>query len=98
MNIPDLIPCILTAAHRKHRLYIAEKDRNYIVEDWKRVIWSDQTEINRLGSNGRNWAWKLPGEGLTDRSVEGTQKHGGGSVMVCGCMQDGWQDGWEPLQ
>ena len=43
---------LLTAAHRKHRLYIAEKYRNYTVEDWKRVIWSDETKINRFGSDG----------------------------------------------
>ena len=28
----------------------------------------------------------MPGEGLTERLVQGTQKYGGGSVMVWGCM------------
>ena len=56
------------------------------MEDWKRVIFSDETKINRLDSDGRKWAWKLPGEGLTDRLAQGTLKFGGGSVMVWGCM------------
>jgi len=56
------------------------------VEDWKKVVWSDETKINRLGSDGRKWGWKRPGEGLSDRLVEGTLKFGGGSVMVWGCM------------
>jgi hypothetical protein len=56
------------------------------VEDWKRVIWSDETKINRLGSDGRKWVWKKPGEGLSDRLVEGTVKFGGGSLMMWGCM------------
>jgi transposase len=56
------------------------------VEDWKRVVWSDETKINRLGSDGRKWAWKKAGEGLSDRLVEGTLKFGGGSVMMWGCM------------
>ena len=43
-------------------------------------------KTNRLSSDGRKWTWELPGEGLTDRLVEGTLKHGGGSVMVWGCM------------
>src|SRR5436190_22054047 len=50
------------------------------------VVWSDETKINRLGSDGRRWAWKKAGEGLSDRLVEGTLKFGGGSLMMWGCM------------
>ena len=60
--------------------------QHWTVEDWKRVVWSDETKINRLGSDGRKWAWKKAGEGLGDRLVEGTLKFGGGSLMVWGCM------------
>ena len=52
---------LLTAAHRKHRLYIAEKYRNYTVEDWKRVIWLDETKINRFGFDGHQYVWKKKG-------------------------------------
>ena len=58
------------------------------MEDWKRVIWSDETKINHLGSDGRKWILKEVGEELNDRLVEGTQKFGGGNVMMWGCM--GW--------
>ena len=50
------------------------------------VVWSDETKINRLGSDGRKWVWKKVGEGLSDRLVQGTQKFGGGSLMMWGCM------------
>jgi hypothetical protein len=56
------------------------------VEDWKKVIFSDETKVNRLGSDGRQWAWKRPGEGLSPRLVQPTVKFGGGSPMVWGCM------------
>ena len=56
------------------------------MDDWKKVVWSDETKVNWLGSDGRKWAWKKPGEGLSDRLVKGTLKFGGGSVMVWGCM------------
>jgi transposase len=56
------------------------------MEDWKQVVWTDETKINRLGSDGRKWAWKRAGEGLSDRLVEGTLKFGGGSLMMWGCM------------
>ena len=40
----------------------------------KRVIWSDETKINFLGSDGCKWVWKRPGEGLNDRLIKGTVK------------------------
>ena len=49
-----------------------------------KVMWSDETKINYLGSDGR----KYVGEGLSDRLVEGTMKFGGGKLMLWGCM--GW--------
>ena len=56
------------------------------MEDWKKVVWSDETTINRLRSDGKKWAWKKAGEGLSDRLVEETVKFGGGSLMMWGCM------------
>ena len=56
------------------------------MEDWKKVIWSDETKINCLGSDGHKWTWKRAGEGLNDRLVVGTLKFGGGSLMMWGCM------------
>jgi transposase len=76
----------LTARHKHNRLDFALAHRDWTVEDWKKVVWSDETKINHLGSDGRKWAWKKAGEGLSDRLVQGTVKFGGGSVMVWGCM------------
>ena len=43
---------------------------------------SDETKINRFGSDGRQWVWKKKGSGLTEREVQGTAKFEGGSIMV----------------
>ena len=80
---------LLSARHRKNCMDFAIAHRDWTIEDWKKVIWSDETKINRLGSDGRKWAWKKAGEGLSDRLVQGTVKFGGGSVMVWGCIT--WQ-------
>ena len=77
---------LLKKHHRKEQLDFAESHKEWTLEDWKRVIWSDETKINCLGSDGRKWAWKEVGEQLSDRLVEGTVKFGGGNVMVWGCM------------
>jgi len=76
----------LSKRHRKARMDFALAHQHWTVEDWKKVVWSDETKINRLGSDGRKWVWKKPGENLNDRLVEGTLKFGGGSLMVWGCM------------
>ena len=61
-------------------MHFALAHLDWTVEDWKTVVWSDETKINRLGSDGRKWAWKRAGEGLSDRLVEETVKFGGGSM------------------
>ena len=77
---------LLTKRHRRERLDFAIAHKDWTVEDWKRVVWSDETKINHLGSDGRKWVWKKAGEGLSDRVVDGTVKFGGGSLMFWGCM------------
>jgi transposase len=79
---------LLGVRHMKKRLAFAEKYKEWTVEDWKRVIWSDETKINRFGSDGRQWVWKKKKEELIQREVQGTVKYGGGNIMVWGCM--GW--------
>jgi len=56
------------------------------VEDFKCVVWSDETKINCLQLDGMKWAWKKQGEGLLDWLVEGTLKFGGENLMMWGCM------------
>jgi hypothetical protein len=77
---------LLTKKHVKERLDFAIAHQDWTLDDWKRVVWSDETKINRLGSDGRKWAWKKAGEGLSERLVKGTMKFGGGSLMMWGCM------------
>ncbi|KAI0998180.1 hypothetical protein K3495_g10010 [Podosphaera aphanis] len=42
----------LSKAHQKARLNRALCHENWTKEDWKMVIWSDETKINRLNSDG----------------------------------------------
>ena len=77
---------ILSARHCEAHLDFAYTLKDCTIKDWKRVVWSDETKINCLGSDGCKWAWKKAGEGLNDRLVQGTLKFGGGSLMMWGCM------------
>ena len=76
----------LSRVNIKKRLDFAKRHRDWTVTDWRRVIWSDESKVNRFNSDGRAWAWVRDGESLQDRHVKPTVKHGGGSIMVWGCM------------
>jgi transposase len=77
---------LLTCNHRKQRLDFAKKYECWTTEDWKRVIFSDETRVNRLGSDGRAWTWKRLGSSIVDREVIPTLKFGGGGIMLWGCF------------
>ena len=58
---------LLSARHCKAHLDYAYVHKDYTVEDWKKVIWSDETKINCLGSDECKWTWKRTDKGLCDR-------------------------------
>ena len=43
----------LKTVHHQNHLNFPWYHENWTVEDWKRVLWSDETKINRIGSDGR---------------------------------------------
>ncbi len=79
----------LNARHRRHRLAFARKYRKWTVDDWRRVVFSDETKNQLFGSYGREYCWRMPNESLNSRIVNPTVKHGGSCIMVWGCMTSG---------
>ncbi len=53
---------------------------------WNHVLWSDEIKINLFGSDGVQHVWQHPGEEYQENCILPTIKHGGGSIMVRGCM------------
>lgn len=80
----------ISQKNRKERLAFAKSHKDWTVDDWKRVVFSDETKINRFGSDGKSWTWIREGErSLQPRNVKATIKGGGGSLMVWGCITAG---------
>ena len=76
----------LSKVHKRARLQWALEHENWTLEDWKKVIWSDETKINRLNSDGIKYAWSKSPSDYPAEVVEETLKFGGGSGMIWGCM------------
>ncbi|KAG0897627.1 hypothetical protein G6F33_013416 [Rhizopus arrhizus] len=55
---------LINERNRKRRLQWARQHIDWTVNDWMNVIWSDETKVNRFGSDGKSYAWKVPGKPL----------------------------------
>ncbi len=72
--------------HKKARKQFAEDKQTKDMDYWNHVLWSDEPKINLFCSDRVKHVWRQPGEEYKDKCVLPTVKHGGGSVMVWGCM------------
>ncbi len=72
--------------HKKARKQFAEDKQTKDMDLRNHVLWSNETKINLFGSDGVKRVWRQQGEEYKDMCVLPTVKHGGGSVMVWGCM------------
>ena len=77
---------LLNDKHRRKRLDFAKRYRSWTSEDWKKVIFSDESRFQLFYSNGRTYVRRRKGEEFNENCVVSTVKHGGGSVMVWGCF------------
>ena len=77
---------LLTDKNIKDRIEFARRHKDWTISDWERIIWSDETKINRFNSAGRSWCWVRDVNQREPRTVNKTVKHRGGSLMICGCM------------
>ena len=67
----------LTNRHKEARYEWAKEHEFRTVEDWRRVIFSDETKITIWGSDGCKYYWSLADQPIQDHHVIATVKHGG---------------------
>ncbi|MBN3288591.1 TCB1 transposase, partial [Polyodon spathula] len=58
--------------------------QNKRFEEWKSVLWTDESKFEIFGSNHQVFVRRREGERMSSACVVPTVKHGGGSVMVWG--------------
>ncbi|KAL0871405.1 hypothetical protein ABMA27_005136 [Loxostege sticticalis] len=53
---------------------------------WKNVLFSDETKINRVCSDGKRYVRRPPNTAFDPKYTKVTLKHGGGNVKIWGCF------------
>jgi len=76
----------LSAQHRLKRLQFAKRYRYWTNEDWKKVIWTDESSVE-IGHNSRQIrVWRTSDEKHNEECFTPTFKSGRTSVMVLGAI------------
>lgn len=79
----------ISLVNRRKRIEFAHNYINKPPEFWKQIIFSDESKFCIFGIKGRQIVWRKSGTALEKQNLVGTVKHGGGGIMVWGCMAAG---------
>lgn len=75
--------CIpLTAQHKRDRTTWAQQHQNWTLDDWSRVLFSDESRFCLQPDNRRILIWREPGSRNIPRNVREQPQYEGGSLMV----------------
>uniref|UniRef100_A0A0K8VY49 Transposable element Tcb1 transposase n=1 Tax=Bactrocera latifrons TaxID=174628 RepID=A0A0K8VY49_BACLA len=88
---PRKVP-LLSLKNKNNRLAFARK--HLFRQNWKNVLWSDETKINMFGSDGKQYVRRPTNTAFDPKYTRKTVKHSGGSIMVWGCFSE---DGVGPI-
>lgn len=74
----------LTRAHRAARLRFAREHLNWTIDNWRTVLFTDESKVKFFSDDRRVRVWRKEGERFSEACIHGTDRFGGPSVMVWG--------------
>lgn len=77
---------LLTRGHKKERLEFALRHAHWSVDNWKQVVFSDESLITAYPINSRSIVWTKGTKGLNPKLVVPAVQAGGSKIMVWGCI------------
>lgn len=77
---------LISKKNIKVRLEFARDHLNWMVDDWKKVLWSDESKFNLFNSDGKCYVYRPVNERFNPKYTSPTVKFSGGNIMVWGCF------------
>lgn len=77
---------LLRPINKKKRLQWVQQHRNWTLEQWKNVLWTDESKFELFGTRRRIYVRRSSTEKMAPQCIMPTVKHGGGFIMVWGCF------------
>lgn len=77
---------LITKKNQIARLQFAENHRHWTVQDWKKVLFSDESKFKLFESDGKQYIRRPVGARYDSRYQIPTVKYGGGGIMVWGAF------------
>ena len=77
---------LINERQRLARRRWAQAHKNWTARNWKKILWSDESSFQLYLPPANVRVRRRPGEALSPACTVPTVKHGGGSIMVWGCM------------
>ena len=74
----------VSSVNRRKRLKFAKLYRDWTVDQWKKVVWSDESPFV-LRCQNRSYVWRFRKQQFSPRCLRGTLKHQR-KIMVWGCF------------
>jgi transposase len=77
---------LLAPINKLKRLVWAVKHKDWTVDQWRKVLWSDEKKFELFNTKRREYCRRKKNEALRGDTVQRTVKHGGGGLMFWGCV------------
>jgi transposase len=75
----------VNAANKMKRLFWAKNKKDW-VDEWKKIIWSDESRFVVFGGDGKRYVWRTTYKKYDPQCLIPTFKSGQESIMIWGCF------------
>jgi hypothetical protein len=83
---------LITTINKKKRVAWCKKYLHWTSDDWKRVLWSDESRFTIFCTDGHVKIWRNPHEAMDPSCLVPTVHSSGGGIMVWGSFS--WSESY----